>query len=83
MYMHLQRGELLTLDITHSGIGIRCSSGRVWVTMEGDTRDYVLGAGQQLELRERGRMAITALEESTCLPETLRGGLPVLQFSTH
>lgn len=79
MYMHMRKGELITLDIDHNGVRIRCRSGKVWITQEGDSRDYILGTGQQVELAQRGRVAVTALMESQCFPETLQGVLPALQ----
>lgn len=81
MYMHMHKGELLTLDINRDGVRIRCRSGKVWVTQEGDSRDYLLGSGQEVELQQRGRVAVTALEESQCIPEPRSGRLPTLQLA--
>lgn len=79
MYMHMHKGELLTLDITRSGVRILCRHGKIWITQEGDHRDYLLKGGQQLEMKRPGKVAITALEESQCFPEILKGKLPALQ----
>jgi hypothetical protein len=80
MYLHLHKGELLTLDNDRGGLKVRCSSGRVWVTQEGDNRDYILGPGHEVELRRFGRIAVTALEESSCLPEPLGNALSPLHI---
>lgn len=79
MDMQMLKGELVTFDVDRPGVRIRCRSGRVWVTQAGDSRDYLLAAGQQVALRRRGRVVITALEESRCFPETVAGNLPPLQ----
>ena len=82
MDLQLTRGELLTLEPGRTGVRIRCRSGRLWVTQAGDPRDHLLGAGQELLLTRRGRVVITALAESLCLPEAPgRRALPALQVS--
>ena len=80
MYMHMHKGELLTVKISKGGLHIRCRHGKLWITQEGDSRDYLLGTGQELEMTCRGRVAITALEESQCFPEVTGGSLPPLQI---
>lgn len=39
---------------------IRCQQGLLWVTREGDARDYLLGPGQELS----GRLVVQALTDS-------------------
>jgi len=78
MHMQMSKGELISFDSVGRGVRIRCAIGKVWITQEGDSRDYLLGTGQRIELRLRGRVAITALEESLCIPEVLTGVVPSL-----
>lgn len=39
---------------------VRCQSGLLWVTREGDSHDYLLGPGQELT----GRLLVQALRPS-------------------
>ncbi len=66
-----RRGSIdlaLDADETWSGnvrapwVEIRCRSGVVWVTLEGDLEDRVLSAGQSFVIARRGRVAMMALE---------------------
>ncbi|PLY02265.1 MAG: hypothetical protein C0624_09020 [Desulfuromonas sp.] len=81
MHMQMNKGDLITFDSIGRGMRIRCAIGKVWITQEGDSRDYLLGTGQVIELRLRGRVAITALDESLCVPEFLTRGVPSLKVS--
>jgi hypothetical protein len=40
---------------------LRCLAGRIWLTVEGDARDYVLGAGEERTLEGDGRAVVQAL----------------------
>jgi len=42
---------------------IRIAQGRVWLTRDGDIRDYVLGAGDSIELDAGGRVVLFGLED--------------------
>jgi hypothetical protein len=46
------------------GMAIRCRSGLLWITAECDRRDYVLRAGESLEIFTRGRVVIEAERDS-------------------
>ncbi len=41
------------------GKRIECSSGYLWVTLEGDTEDYVLRPGEGLRIPNRGRVLVS------------------------
>lgn len=44
-----------------SGDEVRCTQGKVWVTFEGDSRDYVLARGESAFAPARGRAVIQAI----------------------
>ena len=46
------------------GVVVDCLKGSVWITIDGDTRDVILGAGQSLTLDRKERTLIMALEPS-------------------
>ena len=68
----LRKGALLRLQHAR-GRAVAVFSGCLWVTQEGDVKDTIVGAGEELTIRKSGRTVITALEAS-CLtlvePET-------------
>lgn len=63
--MRLKPGQALGLG--RRRLLLRVLSGIVWVTVEGDSRDYVLRAGEAMRLDGRGRAAVQALREATIL----------------
>lgn len=48
-----------------SRVEITCISGVVWITHEGDTRDFFLARGESLVPPGRGVTLVTALEPAT------------------
>lgn len=46
---------------------IRCLSGSLWVTQEGDLRDYILVPGQDFWVTRTGTVIVQALEKSKFL----------------
>lgn len=47
-----------------AGVGITCLAGRLWITQEGDGRDFVLGPGQSLRIARAGLTLVSAIESS-------------------
>ena len=45
-----------------AGVEIACLSGRVWITMEGDSRDITLGAGDAYTLERNGLTLVSTCE---------------------
>jgi len=45
------------------GTTLRVARGRVWLTRDGDIRDYILNAGDSLELAADGRVVIFGLTD--------------------
>lgn len=51
---------------THSSepLTLTCAEGTLWLTREGDTRDYVLRPGDTLRLEHAGHVVVQALRPS-------------------
>jgi hypothetical protein len=47
------------------GMTVRVTQGRVWLTREGDIRDYVLSAGDIMELETSGTVVLFGLTEAS------------------
>jgi Protein of unknown function (DUF2917) len=56
-----------------AGTRIRCLSGVLWVTQEGELKDSIVRAGDMLTLHKPGRTVISALEQASL---TLTGAQP-------
>lgn len=50
---------------TPLGVTLKCLSGRVWVTLDGDPRDVVLDQGQTFTVDRNQRTLVMALDEAT------------------
>lgn len=60
--VRLQAGEV----VRTAGLEVRvtCECGRVWVTQEGDGRDYVVGPGGSIALRGFGLVVVEAIDDA-------------------
>ena len=47
--------------IDAQGIQLRAMRGTLWVTLDGDPADHILGPGDSLVVRRRGRTLVTAM----------------------
>jgi hypothetical protein len=47
-----------------SGLALTCGEGVLWLTVDGDPRDFVLEAGETFETRDHGRVLVYALAPS-------------------
>jgi len=47
------------------GLTVRVTQGRVWLTRDGDIRDYVLSAGEAMELETSGSVVLFGLTEAS------------------
>lgn len=47
-----------------AGAAITCLTGRLWITQEGDRRDFVLSAGESLRIARGGLTLVSAVEAS-------------------
>ena len=46
------------------GVTVRVAQGRVWLTCDGDIRDYILSAGDSMRLDASGRVVLFGLSEA-------------------
>jgi hypothetical protein len=53
-------GQVVSLDRS-KGKKLACTDGRIWVTLEHGTGDFILEADQCLDIDENGRVVISAL----------------------
>jgi len=55
------------VDTMRHGRGkhLYCTSGRLWVTLEHCSGDYILEAQQSLDIEENGRVVISALDSGS------------------
>jgi hypothetical protein len=60
----LDKYGLWNIEGNRSGEVISCLNGRLWITQEGDLRDYVLEPGQEFWVTRAGTMIVQALENS-------------------
>ena len=58
----LARGATWSVH-THGGrpLALTCGDGQLWLTREGDTKDYVLGPGDTVRLEAAGHVVVQAL----------------------
>jgi hypothetical protein len=60
----LDENETWSCTARGPGVEVRCVSGMVWVTVEGDVEDRVLSAGDSFVSARRGRVAMMAFRPS-------------------
>ena len=61
MMLDLSRSQTWSAEVGHAGMRVEVLSGEVWVTREGDPLDHVLGAGEVLASRKRGKLVVLGL----------------------
>ncbi|MGH8618143.1 MAG: DUF2917 domain-containing protein [Burkholderiales bacterium] len=47
-----------------AGAAVTCLAGRLWITQEGDARDFVLAPGESLRIARGGLTLVSAVESS-------------------
>ena len=60
----LQRHETTMLK-GGRGMRVHVTHGRVWLTRDGDIRDYVLAVGDAMELKSSGSLVLYGLTEAS------------------
>ena len=70
MDIQLRRGEVLCVSGTARECRITCGNGVLWVTQDGDPRDYFIKGGEGRSFTTLGQLVIEAWAEATL---TLRG----------
>jgi hypothetical protein len=61
MEILLPENETLSIDPVPENLRIVCRSGRIWLTQSGDSRDFLLRAGESFSASQRGRIVLWAL----------------------
>lgn len=61
----LSKGEVLTFIVTGEIESVRVQTGRIWLTRQGDSRDYCMEAGAVFPCATTGRVVVEALEEAS------------------
>lgn len=74
--LHLERGQFVRLA-TGEGFDLRSDSGALWLTIDGERRDTILGAGDGLTREGCRRVLVEALEASTLSWAPSSKALPV------
>jgi len=59
-----------------AGLHISCRSGSLWITLDGDTRDYIVEAGEQFTTAAHRPAIIYALQPATVLVQAQRPAAP-------
>lgn len=60
----LKTGAIRAWRLPRGGYLLEVDRGRVWATVDGDTRDWAVGVGEALVVRGPGRLVVEALEDS-------------------
>lgn len=73
--LRLEKGEIARIHDVAGGLGIQCRCGLVWITQEGDRRDYLLregdvwyAAGHGLALVETFEAAVVCITGAASRP---------------
>ncbi|HET8563795.1 MAG TPA: DUF2917 domain-containing protein [Candidatus Binatia bacterium] len=73
----LPKGSLLRVEGIDKGAVVRCFSGALWVTQEGDVEDHFLDPGEKCVVNSKGLVIVQVLEDArigieqgnkSCLP---------------
>jgi hypothetical protein len=64
MLLNLEKGSLVTVELGKQECVLQCRSGRIWVTVSGDPRDYLLEGTEERLIAGPGRVVIEVLSGS-------------------
>jgi hypothetical protein len=64
MITKLTAQKLWTCDSRPTSRTIHCKGGQLWITREGDLRDYFLRGGEQQTFPKKGRLVVMGLTDS-------------------
>ena len=68
--MNWLREHQATTVKVRRGMHVRVTRGRVWLTQEGDPKDYVLSAGEAMELKTKGPVVLYGLTDASFQVDT-------------
>lgn len=60
----LPKGEREIIKKKDKAVRVRCISGLLWITQEGDIRDIILKPGDEFTITHRGVALISSLDDS-------------------
>jgi DUF2917 family protein len=63
-HIDLEAQKAVTV-IAHRGTEVRVSGGPVWITQEGDGKDYIVSAGTRFCTGQKGSIVVSALSEAS------------------
>lgn len=58
----LATGMTFALTLRRDASVLRCETGRLWVTLESEPRDFVVRAGETLVVHGPGRLVVLAVD---------------------
>jgi hypothetical protein len=64
MEILLTENETMSIDPVPENLRIVCRSGRIWLTQSGDSRDFLLRAGESFSATRRGQLVLGAFAEA-------------------
>lgn len=82
-HCELARREMLRISDARGDL-IRCNTGELWITLDGDLRDVVLSAGANWRIEGDGPVVVSALQPSAFSIErreaAVTTGLPLFRL---
>jgi hypothetical protein len=60
----LRKGEVWRLENDLRGLSVVCTDGILWITQEGDLKDYILEAGERYVIARRGSVVVEACSDA-------------------
>jgi hypothetical protein len=60
----LADGSTRSVDVRRRSVEVSCVNGEVLVTLEGDSQDHIVAAGDAFLAQRRGRLVVAALRPS-------------------
>ncbi|MGE5123456.1 MAG: DUF2917 domain-containing protein [Acidobacteriaceae bacterium] len=64
METSLARHKIWSIEGDRRGYVIHCCNGTLWITQEGDLKDYLIEAGKDFWVTRRGEVVVQAMENS-------------------
>jgi len=65
MVISMNRDDMVSLRNSLGTITVRCVEGTVWVTVSGDSTDYILSSRKELTVSIKGKIVIMAEKKSS------------------
>ena len=62
--IHMNKQDFKQVNKVKPGDQIACDYGTLWITQANDVQDYVLSAGEKMEVTKRGKVLVQAMQEA-------------------